>query len=446
VEVSTTPGPSPGFPGSGARYAVFSLGCKVSRIDACALAGHLGAAGASPAGEADADVLVVHTCSVTDRADRDCRRLIRRLRRGNPRATLVVSGCLAQRDPDALARMPEVDLVLGHGVKGALPALLSEREAGLLPGKVVWTEPAAPGLPVEVGAALDAGRTRAFLKIQDGCERRCSFCIVPSLRGAERSADAAPLEDEIRRLGETGVPEVVLAGVHLANYGKEKGASLLGLLERLEKRPPACRVRLSSLEPMEAGGALLDFVAASKVVAPHLHLPLQSGSDRVLLRMRRGITAARYRSLVERAHAGNPRIHFATDLITGFPGETEEEFEETLRLVRELPFASLHVFPFSPRSGTRAAELHAASPVTAAAVTRRARALRLLGAQKARTFAARAAGTVADLVTLRGNRGLTDHYLEVGLRLPERDSAPGRRLPVRLLAAGLNGELEAHHL
>jgi threonylcarbamoyladenosine tRNA methylthiotransferase MtaB len=267
---------------------------------------------------------------------------------------------------------------------------------------------------------------------------------VPSLRGAERSADPDALEAEVRRLGKEGVPEVVLAGVHLSNYGKDRDTSLLGLLERLEANPPACRMRLSSLEPMEAGEALLDFVASSRVVAPHLHLPLQSGSDAVLRRMRRGITRARYRSLVERAFAKNPRIHFATDLIVGFPGETEEEFGETLRLVAELPFATLHVFPFSPRSTTPASDLHAASPVSSASVTRRARMLRLLGAEKERAFEARWIGTVADLVTLRGNRGLTDHYLDVGLRLPPEQAAPGRRESVRLLATGPAGSLEAH--
>ena len=332
--------------------------------------------------------------------------------------------------------MPEVDLVLGHGVKAALPSLLLDREAGLLPGKVVWTESDAGAPLVDAKATLDAGRTRAFLKIQDGCERRCAFCIVPSLRGAERSADPGALEGEIRRLGGTGVPEVVLAGVHLSNYGKDRGTSLLALLTRLETDPPACRVRLSSLEPMEAGEDLLDFVAVSRVVAPHLHLPLQSGSDAVLRRMRRGITAARYRSLVERACARNPSLHFATDLIAGFPGETDEEFGETLRLVEDLPFATLHVFPFSLRSGTRAAELHATAPVAAHTITRRARALRLLGREKARAFAGRASGTVADLVTLKGNRGLTGHYLEVGLRLPPEDAVPGRRLKVRLLPRG----------
>ena len=199
-------------------------------------------------------------------------------------------------------------------------------------------------------ALLDPDRTRAFLKVQDGCERRCAFCVVPSLRGKERSARIEDVVDAVRRLGDAGVPEVVLAGIHLAAFGHDRGTRLVDLLARLEDDPPACRVRLSSLEPMEAGEALVDLVATSRAVVPHLHLPLQSGSFGVLKRMRRGIVPERYRALAERAVRANPRLHLATDLIAGFPGETDAEFAETRRFVEELPFASLHVFPFSPRS------------------------------------------------------------------------------------------------
>jgi threonylcarbamoyladenosine tRNA methylthiotransferase MtaB len=195
---------------------------------------------------------------------------------------------------------------------------------------------------------------------------------------------------------------------------------------------------------MEAGEALVDLAANSRVVVPHLHLPLQSGSFDVLKRMRRGIVPERYRALAARAVRLNPRLHLATDLIAGFPGETDAEFAETRRFVEELPFASLHVFPFSPRSHTDAAAWHRANPVPPRVVTERTRALRRLGQEKARAFASRAAGTTAEVVTLRGNRGLTDHYLDVDLRLPPGENAPGRRLAVRLLSTGRDGRLEAH--
>lgn len=422
------------------RTVVHALGCKVSRIDALA-AGEL-LSRAPIAGEAaEGDVLLVHTCTVTDRADRDGRRLIRSLRRQSPKALLVVTGCLAQRDPDALARMPEVDLVVGHGAKADLPAILRAREAGLLPGKVVWSAsdafPSIFAAPSGLNVQLDPDRTRAFVKIQDGCERRCTFCVVPSVRGAERSAPPDDVEAEIRRLAEAGTPEVVLAGVHLANYGKEIGTSLVALVRRLENDPPRCRVRLSSLEPMEAGEELLELVAASRVVAPYLHLPLQSGSDAVLRRMRRGITAAGFLRLASRVCALAPRLHLATDLIAGFPGETETEFEETRRLVAALPLASAHVFPFSPRSGTPAARLHALSGVPPRVVTARAAALRKLAEEKHRAFCERQAGSLAEIVSLRGGRGLTDNYVEVRLQRegqpPGTPPAPGRRFQGRLV-------------
>ncbi len=434
---------------------VFSapLGCKVSRIDAAQAARLAGASGddVQAGGAAGADVVLVHGCAVTDRAERDGRRLVRRLRRENPGATLVVSGCFAEKGGESLSRMPEVDLVVSLAARDALSEILDAHEAGLLPERIVTTGASAraalfamPAQDRPPEALLDPDRTRAFLKIQDGCERRCAFCVVPSLRGEERSARIEDVADAVRRLGDAGVPEVVLAGIHLAAFGHDRGTALVDLLRRLDEDPPACRIRLSSLEPMEAGEALVDLVATSRVVVPHLHLPLQSGSFGVLKRMRRGIVPARYRALVSRAVRSNARLHLATDLIAGFPGETDAEFEETLRFVEELPFASLHVFPFSPRSHTDAAAWHEANPLPPRVVTQRTRALRQLGDDKARAFARRASGTTADVVTLRGNRGLTDHYLDVGLRLAAGENAPGRRLVARLMESGRDGRLEAH--
>ena len=414
---------------------VAAFGCKVSRIEARAEAAALDATALGRR------VILVRTCTVTERGDRDVKRTIRRLRRQKPDAWLVASGCLAERDPESLARMPEVDLVVGFARAGEVARLLSDREAGLLPGKVAPARTPERGDPA--GEAVffpDPGRTRAFLKIQDGCERRCAFCIVPSLRGPERSVDPVALENEIRRVGASGVPEVVLAGVHLANFGKDRGTSLLSLLRRLDAEPPPCRVRLSSLEPMEAGAELVDLVATSRAVVPHLHLPLQSGCDAVLRRMRRGITASRYRALALRATRANPRLHLATDLIAGFPGENPAEFAETERFVAELPLASLHVFPFSPRSGTRGAGLHGEHPVASADVTRRAARLRRLGEEKARVFRRSADGTLADAVVLRGGMVLTDHYLEAALETP---CPPGSRLFVRLSASGPAARLTA---
>ncbi|MCC6128714.1 MAG: MiaB/RimO family radical SAM methylthiotransferase [Acidobacteria bacterium] len=417
------------------KYSVLALGCKVSQIDASL-------AGASSGGErvtdpAAADVIVVQTCSVTERADRDDRKLIRRLRRENPSAVIVATGCLAERDPQGLARMPGVDLVAGHGFDKGLSWLLVERSAGRLDGKIAPSSP--PGSSALTrNWAPDAvenspGHTRAFLKIQDGCERRCSFCIVPRLRGSERSVPVQEVAQRIRQLGDSGIPEVVLAGVHLANFGKDAGSSLSSLIGLLERNPPACRVRLSSLEPMEAGEEVIDAICGSRVITPHLHLPLQSGSNAVLRRMRRGMTAERYIALAGRALASSPSLHLATDLITGFPGETDDEFAETLALAEKIPFASLHVFPFSPRSGTHAASLAAADPVPAHVIFGRARRLRALGEEKALAFARRFDGSCADVVSLSGGRGLTANYLDVRLRNPgDVTGEPGLRFAARL--------------
>lgn len=412
-------------------FEVHVLGCKVSQIEADGLARILEAGGLRRVqpGES-ADVLVVHACTVTHRADRDALRLLRRLRREHPGALLAVTGCLAERDPDGLARRPEVDLVAGHGASSELPRLLGEVAAGLLPWKVAAAG-VSPGevLRSPLAWTTGTGHTRAFLKVQDGCGRRCSFCIVPSLRGPERSAPSGDVEEAIRALGELGVPEVVLCGVHLAAFGSGK-ESLVGLLDRLEARPPACRVRLSSLEPMEAGAALVDLVAAGRVVAPHLHLPLQSGSDAVLRRMRRGMTAARYRSLLLRAWRANPRIHLATDVIAGFPGETDAEFAETEAFLGDLPLASLHVFPFSPRSGTAAAVLDATDGVPRAVAARRASRLRALDARLREGFARSHDGCEADVVALHGDVGLTGTYVEAAL--PAGAPPQGSRFRARL--------------
>jgi threonylcarbamoyladenosine tRNA methylthiotransferase MtaB len=413
-------------------YDVRALGCKVSQIEADQLARILETAGLSRVRPGEpADVLVLHACTVTERADRDALRQLRRLRREHPTAILAVTGCLAERAPDLLARRPEVDLVAGHGSSAALVRLIEEVATGLLPGKVAALG-VSPDEVLRSPLAWTTGpvRTRAFLKVQDGCGRRCAFCIVPSLRGCERSAPLAEVEEAVHALGAQGVPEVVLCGVHLATFGYERGESLVALLERLESRPPACRVRLSSLEPMEAGEALVDLVAGGNTVVPHLHLPLQSGSDAVLRRMRRGMTTVRFRTLLNRAWRGNPRIHLATDVIAGFPGETDAEFSETEALLHDLPLASLHVFPFSPRSGTPAAGLVATAGVPRTAVTRRAARLRDLDAGIRRSFARSHDGRDAELVSLNGGVGLTETYVEAAL--PAGSPPAGSRFRARL--------------
>ena len=386
-----------------ARILLVPFGCKVSRIEALSALREVAERRGSPAPGEGSELVLVHGCAVTAHAERDVRKEVRRLRREHPGATIVLSGCLARATESGLSRRVGVDRV--------------EPELGRH-----WSLDRPEAEP---------GRARAFLKIQDGCNRRCAYCVVPALRGPERSAPAEEVLRAIRSLGGAGVPEVVLSGVHLAAYD-DAGDDLLALLERLEADPPSCRVRLSSLEPMEAGQALVDFVASSRTVVPYLHLPLQSGSDSVLRRMQRGVTRARYEGLALRAVLRNPRLHLATDVIAGFPGETDREHDETLDLIRALPLASIHAFPFSPRPGTAADSLHREAPVPPEVVRRRAAALRRVAAEKLEVFRRRAVGSLADVVALHGGEGLTDTYLTVSLD-PEEASRPGARFLARLV-------------
>ena len=426
--MSTRPAPA----GTSARYALYPLGCKVSQAEAAEFARVLDASGWVRTGPGEPPaVVVVHGCAITRRAERDARRLVRRLLRERPGSRVVVAGCLGESALRQRSAVPGASQLLPLAAsRGALDVSALLAPCGAEP---------AVGAPAGPPAAscLAPGRTRAFLKVQDGCGRRCAFCVVPSLRGPERSLPLRTAADAVHRLGDQGVPEVVLVGIHLAAWGRDRGERLLDLLEELERHRPACRVRLSSLEPMGAGEALVDHVAGSQVVVPHLHLPLQSGSDAVLLRMRRGLLAGRFERLVRRAVRANPRLHVATDLIAGYPGETDAEFEQTEALAAALPLASVHVFPFSPRPGTDAAREHAERPVPPDVVARRAASLRALGESKHAAFVQAAAGSRADVVVLRGGRGLTDNYLSV--RVAPEAGPPGSRGVLRLALAG--GEL-----
>lgn len=366
--------------------AVHTLGCKINQFDSAALGAAARAAGyAVVPGARCADVLVVNTCTVTGRADAEGRRLVRRLRRRNPEATIVLTGCHAQVDPEAAAACEGVDLVVGTLEKDRLVELLTEREASGRADGAPLVRVGDPGARRTLSLpAVDrfGDRTRAFLKVQDGCNARCAYCIIPRARGRSRSA---PIEEVLARIetyAGAGYREVVLAGVHLGAYGRDLAprATLDDLLAAVLDQGLMDRVRVSSVEPTHATDALLDRMAADPRVCPHLHLPLQSGSDAVLRRMRRGYTRARYAERVERFLSRRPGATVGLDLIAGFPGETDAEFADTLRFLEDLPVAYFHVFPYSARPGTPAAEGRGALP--AAVVTERAERLRALGERK----------------------------------------------------------------
>lgn len=406
--------------------AFATLGCRLNQGDTQGLQGALEERGYRAADGAEPpDVVVVNTCTVTARAEASDRQMIRRFARAHPQARLVVTGCWAQTDPEAVARLPGVDLVVGNSDKHRLPELLDGLLAGEVPGRIHVSDVSrASTIPVMPPASV-GGRSRAFLKIQEGCQHRCAFCIVPRARGGSRSQDPKVVLDQVRLLVERGHLEVTLTGIDLGSYGADlvPRTSLTALLQQMVDIRGLRWIRLSSLLPAYFTPALLEIVRACAMIAPHLHVPLQSGSDHVLRRMRRPYTTGMYRRLVERLVAARPGLGLGADVIVGFPGETEAEFAETMAFVDLVPFSYLHVFPYSDRQRTEAATL--AGHVDGAVTGRRSRALRQLASRKNRAFREALIGSRQEVLVLETRHpvgrlvGLTGNYVEVTFDGPD---------------------------
>ena len=434
------------------RVALATLGCRLNQVDTQQIQAGLEARGFEAVSlEAPADVVIVNTCTVTARAELSDRQAIRRARRANPAARLVVTGCWAQTSPEDVARVGGVDLVVGNADKHRLPELVEALlSGGAAPPRLSVADLAEARLATVDLPSRASGRSRAFVKVQDGCQHRCAFCIVPFARGASRSLPPSAALDAVRRLVGLGHLEVVLTGIDLGHYGADlvPRASLAGLVRALGAIDGLRWLRLSSLLPAYVSGELLDALSSSTAVAPHFHLPLQSGSDRVLRAMRRPYTVAMYRRVVDKLGAAFPRLGLGADLLVGFPGETEEDFAATMALVEALPFTYLHVFPYSARRGTDAAGR--AGRLDAATLTRRAASLRALGEAKAAAFRRSLGGRVEDVLVLERRAratgelvGLTGHYAEVRFAGP--DALMRRLARVTITEAGgpaLRGRLE----
>jgi len=438
-----------------ATVAFTTLGCRLNQADTQALQRVLETRGFRTVPlEARPDVVVVNTCTVTARAELSDKRAIRRAARLSRDGRVVVTGCWAQTSPAEVAALGGVDLVVGNADKARLPDLL----AGLTRSSVPRVEVSnIAGARIEpLAAPVKSERARAFLKVQDGCQHRCAFCVVPLARGASRSLAPAAIEAHARALVDAGHAEIVLTGVDLGHYGADlvPRTSLAALLARLVTISGLRWLRLSSLLPAYFTGELLDIVTGSPVIAPHLHVPLQSGSDHVLRAMRRPYTAAMYRGLVERLAAAIPRLGLGADVIVGFPGESSDDFAETLALVEALPFSYLHVFPYSPRAGTEAAG-RAGRPgrpgrIDAATAAERGRRLREAAAAKNLRFRAGTLGRVEDVLVLEARdrvtgdlTGLTGNYMEVTFRGPDDLRRRVARVRVTAVeAAASRGRLE----
>ncbi len=409
--------------GSGSvRVAVATLGCKVNQCESAGIAEALTARGMTlvPFEEA-ADGYIINTCTVTGRTDYQSRQLIRRAIRKNPAAAVLVTGCYAQRAPEEIARIPGVRFIAGNAEKERIPDILWEMTAGvpqILVGDIRKEKEIS-----RLGATVFPEHTRAFLKIQDGCDAFCSYCIVPHARGASRSLPPEEVLERIASISRAGYREVVLTGIHLGAWGRDlqPQADLATLVRRIAEGRTVERLRLSSIEPRELNEELIALIGAAGTVCRHLHIPLQSGDDGILAAMRRDYDAAFFRDLVRKLHATVPGIAVGIDVMAGFPGETEEAFANTLRLVEEMPVAYLHVFPYSRRPGTPAATM--AGQVPEEEKKRRAERLRAVGAAKRQAFAERFIGTPLEvLVEGRTDKntgfpvGFSDNYIPVAVR------------------------------
>jgi threonylcarbamoyladenosine tRNA methylthiotransferase MtaB len=375
-----------------------------------------------------ADVTVLNTCTVTDEADRKCRQMIRKAVRASKDSFVVVTGCYAQLRPDEVADIPGVDAVLGTAEKHRLFDLLdsfSRTEETQV--RVSCIDDVRT-----FGPAYSAGeRTRAFLKIQDGCDYTCSFCTIPMARGRSRSQTIEDTLAQARKIASQGFVEIVLSGVNIGLYGKDTGTSLLELLQELDGVDGVERYRISSIEPNLLTDRIIDFVAGSRRFVPHFHLPLQSGDDFVLGRMRRRYRRQVYRERVERIKRIMPDAGIGVDVIAGFPDETDERFRNTTEFVADLPVSYLHVFTYSERAGTTAVEevdSGSVSPIPRHERSRRNRVLRVLSEQKKHSFYKQHLGTRRNVlweskVSDGYAFGFTDNYIRV--RAPVADVTPG---------------------
>ncbi len=405
------------------KFFVQNFGCRATQADGAALESLLGQRGMEPSGErAHAELVVLNSCTVTAAADDDLRQTVRRVHRENPDARILVTGCYAQRAPDEIAALPGVAWVVGNSDKTAIPDLVTD-ELGHFHGQIhvhdIFAQHEFLSAPVEDAAG---DRARPNLKIQDGCNNRCSFCVIPFVRGRSRSMAAEQVLEQVRGLSRN-YREVVLSGVNLGRWGREPGSTmrLAGLVKRLLDETPVERLRLSSVEPMDFTDELLGLMAESKRIAKHVHAPLQSGSDTVLRRMHRKYRPRHYADRLEKARAWMPDAAIGADVMAGFPGESEAEFEETYQFIDSLPFTYLHVFTYSARPGTPAATAPMQVPMPVR--KERNRRLRELAERKNAAFRLGFVGGSLSVVTLgQGKMALSSNYLKVELLRESTDN------------------------
>lgn len=415
-------------------FYIEQFGCRATQADGAAIERQLREQGWVAAADArGADCVVLNTCTVTAAADAQARDAIRKIHAANPGTRIIVTGCYAQRAPEVIAALPGVTHVVGNSHKPEIPGLLKTISSVPLCSLAEGPAPShsAPILSGDVFALSDVlvapvlggegNHTRPTLKIQDGCNSRCSFCVIPFVRGRSRSLPVATVLAEIQRLADSGFREIVLSGINLGTYGSDltPRVEFLELLKRILGETSVERLRISSIEPLDVTRDLIEFFAATDRIAPHLHMPLQSASNRILAAMHRWYRAEHYARRVELVRERLPHAAIGADVIAGFPDETEEEHTATLRFIDERPFTYLHVFSYSMRPGTSAALLHGHLPGDV--IKRRARELRALGEAKAAEFRKSQVGRSLRVLTLHRNANddpsqtpaLSENYLSI---------------------------------
>ncbi len=414
------------------RVSVHTLGCKLNYAETSSLAKAFGEAGSQlvPFGE-ESDIFVLNTCSVTENAEREARQIVRRVLRSAPNTFVIATGCYAQLRPEEIASIEGVDLVLGSKEKqDAIKYAAGFEKSG---GPKIFVSEIDEATDFDFAETAEAdSRTRAFLKVQDGCDYSCAFCTIPKARGASRSANIEQILERARNLCRQGFREIVLSGVNVGDFGRKTGTSFFELASAIDHDPEiTARIRISSIEPNLLTEEIIQLVASSEKFCPHFHIPLQSGCDRTLASMRRRYKSELYRRRVELIRSMIPNACIGADVIAGFPGETAEDFRAACEFIQSLELSYLHAFTFSERPGTVASELP--NQVPASTRRERTRTLRLISEKKRRAFYTAQIGREARMLVERNAGGYSENY--VRLRLMREISAKAELVRVRLMEA-----------
>ena len=422
------------------RVSFHTLGCKLNFSESSTLAREFERGGYRRVEPSEpTDVAVINSCSVTEHADKKCRNIIRKIHRRNPNAIIAVTGCYAQLKPEAIAAIEGVDIVLSNNDKGDLYKRVVELKER---GKAEVYSCSVENLTRFFAAYSSGDRTRSFLKVQDGCDYKCAYCTIHYARGSSRNIPIADIVAEANEIAAAGQKEIVITGINTGDFGRTTGESFIDLLRELNKVEGIERYRISSIEPNLITDEIIEFCAQSPKFVPHFHIPLQSGSTRILGLMRRRYTAERYRERIAKIRELMPDSFLGVDVIVGFPGEGEEEFMETYNLLEEVGASFLHIFPFSERPGTPAVDMP--GKVQSRISTERVSRLEELSAKLNRAFAERFIGSERDVLFESTNHngvmyGYTDNYLRVSTPFDEK--AVNNICRVRLDSIDANGDV-----